>query len=595
MALKTAAINKITGNNIIQQKEPLSVLFWAGLAFVVLLFSLPRILLGEDSYITIHDNLDSELVWKMIMTEGGKLIGDNAVTQRVMNGFPSKLYPSQLNISVWFFLFLSPFQAYVINEILVHAIAFIGMFLLLKKYILPAENYSWIVLGVSITFAALPFYSLYGLSITGQPLLLYAFLTLLSKGHNWKSYAVIVLYAFYSSLPLTGFFILVVLAGWLIVQYYQSRKINRPFLFGIILLGLCYVITEHNLLYMMLLDSSYVSHRVDYASENIFSHDIIELIKNTTDGFVFGNYHAATVHRPVLIATILALIISWRRKDYRSYGNIMLLLVLAWLLSLVQTIYKSFALVEIKNAISIIKTFDFSRFFWFRPLVWFVAFALSLAVISRNTKWGKVLAAFCVLLQLAFCLKSTTQTTNEFNENRHLLMTKYFGAPRPEQNLSVTYKEFYSEPLFKEIKQYINRPQESYRILNIGFHHSIAQFNGFYTLDGYQNNYPLEYKKQFRKVISAELAKNDKWKSYYDGWGSRFYILPAELEIYYDNVKTKGARIKQLDINTSAAKSMGAAYIFSSIEIENAAEIGMHLEKVFEREDSPWRIYLYSI
>ncbi|WP_370583654.1 hypothetical protein [Pontibacter sp. BT310] len=23
--------------------------------------------------------------------------------------------------------------------------------------------------------------------------------------------------------------------------------------------------------------------------------------------------------------------------------------------------------------------------------------------------------------------------------------------------------------------------------------------------------------------------------------------------------------------------------------------MGMHLEKVFEREDSPWRIYLYSI
>ncbi|NDK57180.1 DUF6044 family protein [Pontibacter fetidus] len=595
MALKTVAQNKSTRYNLSQPEETGNVLFWIGLAFVILLFSLPRILLGEDSYITIHDNLDSELVWKMIMTEGGKLIGDNAVTQRVMNGFPSKLYPSQFNISVWFFLFLSPFQAYAVNEVVVHAIAFIGMFLLLKRFVLPSKNYNWIVLGVSVTFAALPFYSVYGLSITGQPFLLYAFLTLLNKGYNWKSYSIIVLYAFYSSLPLTGFFILIVLAGWFIVQYYQTRVINVPFLLGSILLGLCYVITEHNLLYMMLLESGYVSHRLDYASENIFSNDINELIKNTTDGFVFGNYHAATVHRPVLIAALIALIISWRRKDYRAYGNIMVLLVIAWILSLIQAAYKSYALVELKDAISIIKTFDFSRFFWFRPLVWFVTFALSLVVIAKGKKWGKVLAGFCVLLQLAFCLKSTTQTTNEFNENRHLLMAKYFGAPRLEQNLSVTYKEFYSEPLFKEIKEYINRPQASYRVLNIGFHPSIAQFNGFYTLDGYQNNYPLEYKKQFKKIIEEELAKNDKWQSYFDGWGSRFYILPAELDNYYDNVKTKSVVIRQLNINTSVAKSMGAEYIFSSIEIENAPEIGMHLEKVFEHKDSPWRIYLYSL
>ncbi|MER2998035.1 DUF6044 family protein [Pontibacter populi] len=595
MALKTVPADKINNTNIYNSKEPISFLFWIGLAFIVLLFSLPRIILGEDSYITIHDNLDSELVWKMIMTEGGQLIGDNAVTQRVMNGFPSKLYPSQLNISVWFFLFLSPFQAYVVNEIVVHAVAFIGMFLLLKKYVLPAKNYSWIVLGVSVTFAALPFYSVYGLSITGQPLLLYAFLTLLNKGHNWKSYAIIVLYAFYSSLPLTGFFILVALAGWLIVYYYQNRVVNLPLLLGTIVLGLCYVITEHNLLYMMLLDTSYVSHRTDYTPENIVSHDIIELVQQTADSFVFGNYHAATVHRPVLITAIIALFIAWRRKDYRSYGNIITLLIIALLLSLSYTIYKSFILVELKNTISIVKTFDFSRFFWFRPLVWFITFALSLVVISRDTKWGKILAGFCVLLQLAFCLKSTTQTTNEFNENRHLLMAKYLGTPRPPQNLSVTYKEFYSEELFAQIKEYINRPQASYRVLSIGFHPSIAQFNGFYTLDGYQNNYPLEYKRQFRKIISEELAKNKKWYNYFEGWGSRFYILPAELENYYDNVKTKEARIRQLDINTSAAKSMGAEYIFSSIKIENATENEMHLEKVFEREDSPWRIYLYSI
>jgi hypothetical protein len=37
----------------------------------------------------------------------------------------------------------------------------------------------------------------------------------------------------------------------------------------------------------------------------------------------------------------------------------------------------------------------------------------------------------------------------------------------------------------------------------------------FYTLDSYQNNYALEYKEIFRKVISAELEKSPNWEYYF--------------------------------------------------------------------------------
>lgn len=70
-----------------------------------------------------------------------------------------------------------------------------------------------------------------------------------------------------------------------------------------------------------------------------------------------------------------------------------------------------------------------------------------------------------------------------------------------------TFREFYASEQFKEIKEYIGRPQDSYRVASIGLHPSIAQYNGFYTLDTYNNLYPLSYKYEFRKIIEKELEK----------------------------------------------------------------------------------------
>jgi hypothetical protein len=39
---------------------------------------------------------------------------------------------------------------------------------------------------------------------------------------------------------------------------------------------------------------------------------------------------------------------------------------------------------------------------------------------------------------------------------------------------------------------------------------------------------------------------------------------------------------------------LGVEYIFSAVEIGNGEQLGLKLEKVFERDDSPWRIYVYA-
>jgi hypothetical protein len=42
-------------------------------------------------------------------------------------------------------------------------------------------------------------------------------------------------------------------------------------------------------------------------------------------------------------------------------------------------------------------------------------------------------------------------------------------------------------------------------------------------------------------------------------------------------------------------KELGGKYIFSAVRIINEKENSLFLLKIFERKDSPWRIFLYQV
>ena len=71
----------------------------------------------------------------------------------------------------------------------------------------------------------------------------------------------------------------------------------------------------------------------------------------------------------------------------------------------------------------------------------------------------------------------------EYKENVRILLGRGTGEP--------SYRQFFLTWLFFEVAEYIGKPKSSYCVVSIGMHPSIAQMNGFFTLDGYQTNYPL--------------------------------------------------------------------------------------------------------
>jgi hypothetical protein len=159
--------------------------------------------------------------------------------------------------------------------------------------------------------------------------------------------------------------------------------------------------------------------------------------------------------------------------------------------------------------------------------------------------------------------------------------------------------QFFAENQFREIGGFIGKEKSEYRVASLGIHPSVAQFNGFYTLDGYLANYPLEYKHAFRQIIAGELERDSGLKKGYDGWGSRFYLFSSELKKrggYLVNRSGNRFVVEKLSIDQEAFRNMGGRYIFSGVRINESENPGIHLRKIFPGGDSSaWDIYLYEV
>jgi uncharacterized membrane protein len=262
----------------------------------------------------------------------------------------------------------------------------------------------------------------------------------------------------------------------------------------------------------------------------------------------------------------------------------LILLGLIWIALVIAVIFGFFDILHLPE----VKGFHYDRYYFLHPLLWYLIFALSLSMIGRKLPDGKWVIVFLLILQIGFLF---TFSGTDFGADRQYQV----GGIGVLRSQDMSFAQYYSEDLFQGIKEEIGKPQEVYRIVSIGIAPSITLYNGFYTVDGFMGNYPLEYKHEFRQIIAPELAKNEKMRQYFDDWGSKCYIFSSE--VFPDDAITKDEHkvIKNLDINTMKLKEMGGRYVLSAVEIENYQKINLTFIKTFENSKSPWKIWLYEV
>src|SRR5690625_3303 len=540
---------------------------------VILAYLMPYYVLGENTHIRVHDNLDSNIVWYKMLAESGMIFAaPDATLPNVINGLPRSALPSAFDGMVWLYVLFSPFTAYTINQTLMRFVAFFGMYILLKRNILLGEKAPVISVGVALAFALLPFWPSGALSFAGMPLALHIFLTIRKQGKATpKLYWLLLGFIpFFSNFILTFIFFLGAIGLLWLVDWIRLKQFNAPFFLSIAGMILIYLLKNYMLLYSMFISSGFTSHRdaLDLGHKNLPETWAL-FLKN----FFESHTHALDLHEMIIFpVVVIALFIAiYRKIDVRLLLG---LLVANILCSLIYAFWYWEGMRLLKDNIMLFNTFNFSRFQFLRPLLWYISFGLALTVLWKQLRFGKILVTVLIVLQCALLFPLTEES-------------KYAEVGTP------TFKGFYSTELFQEIEDYIGKDQADYRVVSIGMHPTIAQYNGFYTLDTYNNAFPLEYKKEFRKIIAPELEKSANLETYYDTWGSRLYMYVSELGKHYMFSKYSERSVEELDINTEALKDLGGEYVFSALPIENAEETGLTFERSFEMKGSPWRVYLY--
>jgi hypothetical protein len=555
--------------------------YYLGGIVLLCLYYLPFFIFGENTNLIIHDNLDQNMYEFVALKRMYAPYYQNGQFIQYMNGLPDyMLTASKWNVTGLLFLLFHPFVAYLLNDFMSRIVGFLGMSLLLDGCVLSKDSKyrNIVIFPTAIMFSLLGCYTIYrGLTIMGQPLLMFAFWNLYKGNVRWWHYLIIVIFAFWSGLILGGIFIGILIASIWLFGVVKDKRFRLPFFAGMALLGFGYLITEHSMLFSMFDKSTITAHRVDFKSELIpfFSH-IKDVARN---GALITSYHTGQFWTVFILLPLIYLMFSKRITKFMWYliGGINCILIIYFL--------NPYITFWIGEKIILVKAFMWNRFFWLLPMLWLVLFAATIECFLRNASILRLFLSAVLTLGLCFSVMS---------HNRELCwnMGRIVGI----KPANPSFRDFYDTKLFADIKVYIGEGStENYRVVSLGMLPSVASYNGFFALDAYLNLYPLSYKHLFREIITPELDKSIELKKYFDNWGSRCYLFSSELETNFLWSKKDDKKVFHLDIDTEKLKQLSqkTTYIISAVEIVNHKALDLMLEKVFEGEY--WRIYLYRV
>ena len=576
-------------NCVVAQMDrwPLWVLFPILLAAVMA----PVIALGEGSVFGYHDQLDEVM---MSMVFSAKHMGDGLkIWPEMMGGLDACGLQPAAALFVPLYRFLPVFWAFVTQYAVIFTAGFLGMYLCVKEL----TESSFLSLIAAGCFCMLPHLPVYGLSEVGIPLAVFAFLQIWKEKNVLLSYGILVFFGLTSSLVLTGY---VVLGFWAVgtaVSFLRRRKWGM-LAGGFALLTAVYVWVNRNLFWELFLGmEAYVSHReemVTYA---------MPFWKTVWEAFTSSTQYVPSLHRylilPIMVSLILG-IVCYKKMERKSRKRLFLAWAGLFLLFGIALFYgfcRWRPVVDFKNGLhGFLHYFQMERFCWIYPAGWYLETALCCSIWWGMKGKGKISSVLLSpTVQLCVIAAVMMPTLKFIKENSYLYMNVNQYNNGSGITGYISWESYYAEDLMQQLEDAIGRDMSTYRVAHLGICPAPALMHGFYTVDGYSNNYPLEYKHRFRKVIAKELEKNRETQLYFDEWGSRCYLFNGTTGSAWMLGKDSEIVYEKLELDMEALQELGCEYLFSCGEIKNARELGLSLMGCYETDIGYWRVWLYGL
>ncbi len=566
----------------------------------LLLFLLPVLLLGRHGYVLIHDNLDTEisLVYLLTKLHLAFAYGTHVLVPELMNGLPRNALRPGLSATVLIFSIFQgqPLVAYLVHQVLVRGLGLLAMYWLLRRYGLARPAQRGLAAAVALAWATLPLYSIYGLTVLGQPALLRAALDLRQGHRRGLAWLVCAAFPLWSIFVYVGPFIAVVWGALLLLDVAQRGRAawagtGRGAVGLALLLGM-YVVVEWPLFYSLLVARQFVSHREEFDFVRLLPRGVGVGLKEALRYFWLGQYHASPFFRGVVLLAVGVVLTRQalpgtapaRRQLLRRRVGVVLLALAG--VSLFCGFAPQLAMLYQKQ-LPLLHAFTLNRFHFLMSLTWFGLLVLALRELPATPaaqRLGYGLAALQFLVALPL--------NSEYINNLRIIV----GRPKAD---APSYAAFVAPGLFGQAKDFIFRQTgqqpAAYRVASLGLPPAVAQLNDFYTLDSNQNSYPLPYKYAFRPLIAGELAKSPALATYFDAWGNRCYLMSAELGRNYLLGKNLAKEVQHFAFDAAAFRQLGGRYVFSAVRLAHPAESGLRLLGVFDSSEAYWRLHVYEV
>lgn len=546
---------------------------------------------GEDAVLRVHDNLDSELTFRLLPLRAGNLMGfplDGDLPQIAEGIKRNYFYTGPFNIDSLFFLFLSPLWAYMGFFVLVKLHAFAGAFLLLRDYLFQRlEQGKLYAMLIACGFALLDFYTINGAGITGVPLLAWGFLKLQRNEHPgiWP-YIAVLSFPFLTNISIGVLYVLPFVFAFPLLALLQKHGSWKRLLGLAMAFTLFEVLSELHLFQTVFGESVSMQRDVRAVTTHSWAeYGDMAIQMLLGDGIARHYPTSALVIMLMLGITILSNPLKHLKNQPLRWIFLGFLLLLA-----IFFFFSSELTQPLRQSVRLLRIYSFNKISFFLCLAYYLMLGFIVLIWKQEGKWLQRLILPALMLNILFTLWKNV----EFKENIAAMLGR---------GEHITYRTYFAEELFDQVKESIDEPVESYRVGSIGISPSVTQLNGFNTIDGYLNIYPLDYKLKFRKVIERELAKNETARIYYDTWGSRVYLFIDEAWEQYLFTATGWANffsdeelvLQNVELNPEALKSLDCKYLFSAWEIKKPEQSGLRLLSTHEIEGYFFPVFVYQV
>lgn len=582
-----------------RKREP--ALWAAGLLLAVLL-CIPIVASGGSVVVTPHDQLDIEVVSYRLHA----LHPLAGYLPEWMGGISAGDVFMASSASVVFYLALDPLGAFVANWCFVIVVSYLCMLLCLRDLGVSSA----VCVVVALLYACIPFYPVFGLTVMGVPLVLLACRHAISGRGPRVWLPPVVLYGLFSSPVLCGYALIACMllaACALLARGRREGSLRVLSVAGALLVT--YLVANAYVIAGM---GGGVSHRaeVELTSSPFAWGHVLELFLRgeLDDASVF--YHAESLQSFVAPFSIVAALVgSAAAVGWRSAGAgvgadgappwlpplrwLALLLAAAFLVAVFYCLFHTSAAVALRGGLpGLLPSFQFDRFYFLYPAIWYLCAGLAAEVLLRVASGSlplrlvaSVFVAVAVGMTLSGCLSKSDS----------LLSARALAGEGAAVAGKTTWDAFYAPETFREVAGIIGSGGEAGRVASIGMHPSVAVMNGFWTLDGYCTNYLLDYKHRFREVVAGELACDEGLARYFDGWGNRCYLFQHEVGRNFMAGKDSGAEIRDLRLDLDAFASMEGGYIFSAVPIDDPGAFGLFEVCTCEDPAGAYRVRVYGI